>query len=87
MVYFRQMARSVEEKPMTDRELVEQQAVAFRALLLSRGWPKQPDQPGFSGSLGDVFLPPEIVDEMEAAINDAFERACSEDCSSDHIKA
>ena len=68
---------------MTDQELIEQQAVAFRALLLSRGWPKKPDQPGFSGSLGDVFLLPEIVDEMEAAINDAFEQVEQEQSERD----
>lgn len=63
---------------MTDQDLIEQQAEAFKALLRSRGWPKKPDQPGFSGSLGDVFLPAEIVDEMEAAINEAFEQVETE---------
>ena len=69
---------------MTEQELIEQQAEEFRALLLSRGWPKKPSQPGFSGSLGDVFLPPHIVDEMEAAINEAFEQVEQQKALDEH---
>ena len=38
-------------------------------------FPLQPTEPGLSGPLGeDVFLPDDIVDSMEAAINEAFEQ-------------
>ena len=57
---------------MTQEELIEQLAAEFRAHAAQRKLPL--DQPGYSGSLGDVFLPDDVVDEMEAAINEAFEQ-------------
>lgn len=60
---------------MTEDELAAQQAAEFQAWLKSQPWwPLQPSQPGHSGPLVDVFLPPEMVDEMEAAIEEAFEQ-------------
>jgi predicted RecB family endonuclease len=57
---------------MAQEELIEQLAVEFKKHAAQRKL--RPDQPGYSGSLGDVFLPDDIVDEMEAAINEAFEQ-------------
>ena len=59
---------------METQELVQQQAAAFKARLRSRGLPTPPTELGYSGSLGDVFLPADVVDEMERAIEEAFER-------------
>ncbi|HKD74804.1 MAG TPA: hypothetical protein VKB76_04885 [Ktedonobacterales bacterium] len=60
---------------MTEEELLAQQASEFQAWLKSQPWwPLQPDQPGHTGPLVDVFLPPDQVDEMEAAISAEFEK-------------
>ena len=58
---------------MDTPEPVQQQAEAFKARLRSRGLPTPPTEPGYSGPLGDVFLPADVVDEMEQAIEEAFE--------------
>jgi len=58
---------------METEALIQQQAEAFKARLRSRGLPTPPTEPGYSGSLGDVFLPADVVDEMERAIEEAFE--------------
>jgi hypothetical protein len=64
---------------MTQEELIEQFAAEFKAHAAQRNKTKRPKRPGHSGSLGDVFLPAEIVDDMETAINEAFERvACAD---------
>jgi hypothetical protein len=57
---------------MTQDELIEQLAAEFKKRAAQRKL--RPAQPGYSGSLGDVFLPADVVDEMEAAINEAFEQ-------------
>jgi hypothetical protein len=57
---------------MAQEELIEQLAAEFRKRAAQHKM--RPDQPGYAGSLGDVFLPDDIVDEMEAAINEAFEQ-------------
>jgi hypothetical protein len=57
---------------MTQEELIEHLAEEFKKHAAQRKL--RPDQSAYSGSLGDVFLPDDIVDEMEAAINDAFEQ-------------
>jgi hypothetical protein len=57
---------------MTQEELIERLAEEFKKHAAQRKL--HLDQPGYFGSLGDVFLPADIVDEMEAAINDAFEQ-------------
>jgi hypothetical protein len=56
---------------MTQEELIERPAEEFKKRAAQRK--RRPGRPGYSGSLGDVFLPAEVVDGMEAAINDAFE--------------
>lgn len=68
---------------LTDEEVFAQQAAEFKAWLTSQPWwPLQPDQPGHSGPLVDVFLPPEQVDEMAAAIDAAFEQVEVDDDTS-----
>ena len=63
-----------------EEALIAQQAADFQAWLRSQPWwPLQPDQPGHSGPLVDVFLPPEQVDEMAAAIEEAFEQVTVDD--------
>ena len=57
---------------MTQEELIQRLADEFKKHAAQRK--SRPTQAGYSGSLGDVFLPDDIVDEMEAAINDAFEQ-------------
>jgi hypothetical protein len=57
---------------MAQEELIKQLAAEFRKRAAQHKM--RPHQPGYSGSLGDVFLPDDIVDEMEAAINEAFEQ-------------
>jgi len=62
---------------MTEQEqqaLIEQHAAAFKARVQQRSTFKEPKHDGYSGPLGDVFLATEIVDQMEAAIQDAFEQ-------------
>ena len=60
--------------------LIAQQAAEFQAWLKSQPWyPLEPPMPGHSGPLADVSLPPEQVDEMEAAINEAFEQVTMDD--------
>lgn len=66
-----------------EEALIAQQAAEFQAWLKSQTWwPLQPKQAGHSGPLIDVFLPPEQVDEMEAAIEEAFEQVTVDDDSS-----
>jgi hypothetical protein len=63
-----------------EEALIAQQAAELQAWLISQPWyPLQPDRPGHSGPLVDVFLPPEQVDEMEAAIEEAFEQVTLDD--------
>ena len=62
---------------MTEQEqqaLIEHQALAFKARIQQRDTFKEPKRDGYSGPLGDVFLPAETVDQMETAIQDAFEQ-------------
>jgi hypothetical protein len=55
---------------MTQEELIGQPAAEFRARAAQ---PKRrPRQPGYSGSLSHAFLPTDVGDDMEVAINDAF---------------
>ncbi len=59
----------------TKEELVARQAAEFQVWLKSQPWwPLQSDQPGYSGPLPKVDFPPEMVNEMEAAIEEAFEK-------------
>ncbi|HLY32600.1 MAG TPA: hypothetical protein VKQ36_16380 [Ktedonobacterales bacterium] len=55
------------------QEVLERYAAAFRAHIQQRGQ-ALPRQAGYSGSLGGVFLPPDVVDDMEHVISDAFEQ-------------
>ena len=66
-----------------EEALIAQQAAEFQAWIKSQPWwPLQPKEPGHSGPLVDVFLPPEQVDEMAAAIEEAFEQiAVDEDAT------
>lgn len=64
---------------MTQEELIERFAAQFRARAAQHK--RRPRQPGYSGPLGDVFLPAEVVDDMEAAINDAFEQVEQQHCA------
>lgn len=65
---------------MIDEEQIARQAAEFQAWLKSQPWwPLQPRQPGYSGPLPDVEFPPEMVDEMEAVINEAFEQVEPDD--------
>jgi hypothetical protein len=58
-----------------EEALIAQQAAEFQAWLHSQPWwPLQPPQAGYSGPLPKVDFPPQMVDEMEAAIAEAFER-------------
>ena len=57
---------------MTQEELIERLATEFKKRAAQHK--RRPGKPGYSGSLGDVFPPDDIVDEMEAAINEAFEQ-------------
>lgn len=66
---------------MTEQEQqaqIEHYAAAFRARVQQRNAFrnafKEPGCDGHAGPLGDVFLPAETVDQMEAAIQDAFEQ-------------
>ncbi len=60
---------------MTEQELLAQQITEFQNWLKNQPWwPLQPDQPGHAGPLVDVFLPPDQVDEIEAAIEEEFEQ-------------
>jgi hypothetical protein len=59
---------------MTQDELIAQSAAEFKANSARRNQGRKPPEPGYSGPLPHVHLPPEIVDEMEAAINEAFEQ-------------
>jgi hypothetical protein len=61
---------------MTQEEMIKQLAEEFKKHAAQRKL--HLDQPGYSGSLGDIFLPDDIVDEMEAAINEAFEQIAEE---------
>ena len=58
----------------TQQELLSRYAEEYKERVRRRGEPKRPQRPGQSGPLEDVFLPPEIVDQMEAAIEEAFEQ-------------
>lgn len=63
-----------------EEALFAQQAAEFQSWLKSQSWwPLQPKQPGHSGALIEVFLPPEQVDKMEAAIEEAFEQVTADD--------
>jgi hypothetical protein len=65
-----------------EEALIAQQAAEFQAWLTSQPWyPLQPDRPGYSGPLPKVDFPPEMVDEMEAAIEEAFEKVEPDDDS------
>ena len=64
---------------MTTDELIEHYAAAFRARASKRNADKQPKQAGWSGPLGHADLPTELVDEMEAAIEEAFEQIGDEE--------
>jgi hypothetical protein len=60
---------------MTEEELLAQQVTEFQTWLKNQPWwPLQPDQPGHTGPLVNVFLPPDQVDEMEVAIEEEFEK-------------
>ena len=64
----------------TKEELMAAEGAAYQAWLMSQHWwPLQPKQPGHTGPLVDVFLPPEQVDEMEAVIEEAFEQVTVDD--------
>jgi hypothetical protein len=63
-----------------EEALIARQAAEFQTWLKSQPWwPLQPDQPGYSGPLPKVDFPPEMVDEMEAAIEEAFEKVEPDD--------
>lgn len=58
-----------------EEALIAKQAAQLQAWLKSQPWwPLQPDQPGYSGPLPKVDFPAKMVDEMEAAIEEAFEK-------------
>ena len=60
--------------------LIAQQAAEFQAWLKSQPWwPLEPPQAGFSGPLPHVDFPSKMVDEMEAAIAEAFEKVEPDD--------
>jgi hypothetical protein len=56
---------------MAQEELIERLATEFKKRAAQHK--RRPGKPGYSGSLGDVFLPDDSVDETEAAINEALE--------------
>ncbi len=60
------------------QDLLDQYAAEFKAHTQQRNRMKRPKQPGHAGPLVDVFLPAEVVDDMEAAINEAFEQITEE---------
>jgi len=59
---------------MTTQEVLSRYAEEYKERVRRRGGPKRPQRPGQLGPLEDAFLPPEIVDQMEAAIEEAFEQ-------------
>ncbi len=59
---------------MTQPDLLEQYATEFASHARQRRRGKRPKGPGHSGPLVGVFLPADVADDMEAAINEAFER-------------
>jgi hypothetical protein len=62
-------------QPKYTKELQEFLDAQIQEWFSLAEFPLQPTEPGLSGSLGeDVFLPDDIVDSMEAAINEAFEQ-------------
>lgn len=68
---------------MTQEELTEQLAAAFKASARNRRAPLRRHYPTASPPLKVPPLPPEIVDEMEAAINEAFEQVDPEQAETD----
>ena len=63
-----------------EEALIAQQAADFQAWLKSQPWwPLHPEQAGFSGPLPHVTFPSEMVDEMQAAIEEAFEKVEPDD--------
>lgn len=67
-----------------EEALIAQQAAEFQAWMKSHPWlPKQPKQPGYSGPLPHIDFPPEMVDEMEAAIEEAFEKVGPDDAATE----
>jgi|GEM_PF-1890239 hypothetical protein len=55
-------------------KVIAEQAAKFASHAHQRNRRKQPRQSGYSGALGDLSLAPEVVDDMERAINEAFEQ-------------
>ena len=54
-------------------ERIEHYAHAFQAHSRDRNKSRELEERGYSGALGSSDLAPEVVDQMEAAIVEAFE--------------
>jgi hypothetical protein len=68
---------------MKTQDRFDEEVAAFKASFEGLHLPKPLPFAGSSGPLGDVFLPPETVDEMEAAIEEAFEQVDEDQVADD----
>lgn len=68
---------------MSTQEMIDRYAAAFKARTRDRTGAKKPPHVGHFGTLGPVFLPPELVDDMEVAIDEAFEHIEAEQVETD----